>query len=326
MAFRKLAGAIGAIFTLLTAACSPIPVTRDGEPDYALARDWVSRPVAPPMAVDVFWVYPTVYDGKPVLAPIDSAEMRQGAELSRDEQASVFEDSANIFSPLYRQTNLSIVDMPRAERDRYFAVGIKDVEAAFAYYLENLNHGRPFILAGHSQGSEVLAHLLRRNLNRPDVRERMVAAYIIGWSITEQDLKDDPFLTICRSAGETGCIVTYNSVAAGHQAEAPTLLPGAISVNPLSWSTDGALAPATENLGSVIFDTEGRRQDLAHFTSARNQDGGLVIDPKDPAILTDLPFGPGVYHAYDYNLFYMNLKANAARRIAAYLARGAPGK
>jgi hypothetical protein len=103
-------------------------------------------------------------------------------------------------------------------------------------------------------------------------------------------------------------------------------LPPAIPVNPLSWSTGGALAPASENLGAVIFDAQGHRQTLAHFASAQNRDGGLVVAPKDPGILTDLPFGPGVYHAYDYNLFYMNLKANAARRIGAFLTDGASSR
>ncbi len=323
---KKLAVAIGMVLPLLAAACSLEPPTRAPEPDYALAQDWVSLPKAPQKAVDVFWVYPTVYQGKPVVAAIDSAQMRQGAEFTLLVQASVFEDSANIFAPLYRQTNLSVVSMDRATRERYFSVGREDVEKAFAYYLKNLNHGRPFILAGHSQGAEVLTEIVRKNLDRPELRGKMVAAYIIGWPITRQDLKDYPFLDICRSASQTGCIVTYNSVAAGHQAEAPTILPGAVSVNPLSWSADDGLAPASENLGSVIFDEKGGQQTFAHFTSARNQDGGLVVAPADPRMLPVLPFGPGVYHVYDYNLFYMNLKANAAQRIKAFLAGGPPGK
>lgn len=324
--FGKLVAAVGMVLSLLAAACSPTALTREPEPNYALAQDWVSLPKAPQKAVDVFWVYPTVYQGKPVVAAIDSAQMRQGAEFSLLVQASVFEDSANIFAPLYRQTNLSVVSMDPATRRRYLSVGWGDVKKAFAYYLKNLNHGRPFILAGHSQGAEALTELVRENLSRPELLDKMVAAYIIGWSITRQDLKDYPFLKICRAAAQTGCIVTYNSVAAGYQAEAPTLLPGAVSVNPLSWSADDGLAPASENLGSVIFDERGRGQTFAHFTSARNQDGGLVVAPADPSILTGLPFGPGVYHEYDYNLFYMNLKANAAQRIKAFQAGGPPRK
>jgi len=322
----KLAAAVGTALSLLAAACSPTALTGDAAPDYALAQDWVSLPKAPRKAVDVFWVYPTVYDGKPVVAAIDSAQMRQGAEYTLLVQASVFGDDANIFAPLYRQTNLSVVSMDRATRERYFSVGQRDVKKAFAYYLKNLNHGRPFILAGHSQGAEVLSAIVRENLDTPEVREKLVAAYIIGWSITRQDLKEYPFMEICRAAAQTGCIVTYNSVAAGRQAEAPTLLPGAVSVNPLSWSADDGLAPASDNLGSVIFDEKGGQQTFAHFTSARNQDGGLVVAPADPGVLTAMPFGPGIYHVYDYNLFYMNLKANAAQRIKAFQAAGPPGK
>jgi len=36
--------------------------------------------------------------------------------------------------------------------ERYFNVGREDVKKAFAYYLKNLNHGRPFILAAQARG------------------------------------------------------------------------------------------------------------------------------------------------------------------------------
>ena len=318
----RLAIAIMAAFAS-GAACWPVGqalAAPPAKPDYARAENWVSLPTAPTQKVDVFWVYPTVYSGKPTIAAVDDTQMRQGAEHSLLTQASVFADSANIFAPLYRQANMSALSMPPAEQQRTLDVGQADVEQAFAYYMKHWNQGRPFILAGHSQGSNLLNVLVKKELADPALRKRMVAAYLIGWSVTEQDLKDYPFLKVCRAARQTGCLVTYNSVAAGHQKKAPTILPGAVSVNPLSWQTDGKLAPASENLGAVFFDDEDRPQTIAHFGSAQNVDGGLVVDPKDPGLLTHLPFGPGVYHAYDYALFYNNLKANVAERISAFRA------
>ncbi|BEQ16627.1 hypothetical protein FAK_36930 [Desulfoferula mesophila] len=145
-----------------------------------------------------------------------------------------------------------------------------------------------------------------------------MAAYLIGWSITKDDLAQYPALRMCRSAEQTGCIVAYNSVAAGYQQKAPTIRPGAVSVNPLSWRTDGELVPAAANLGAVFFPHDGADRKKPHYTSAQNVDGGLVVNPPDPQDLDHMPFGPGVYHAYDYSFFYENLKANAARRIQAF--------
>ena len=328
---RRLTAATAATLAAALAwwPAAPALAAPPAKPNYERAQSWVGLPKTPPSApakkVDVFWVYPTVYNGKPTIAAVDDPQMRRGAEHSLLTQASVFADSANIFAPLYRQANISALSMPAAEQQRTLGIGLADVEAAFAYYMKHWNHGRPFILAGHSQGANLLADLVRQKLGDPVLRKQMIAAYLIGWSVTDQDLKQYTFMKMCRAADETHCLISYNSVAAGSQAKAPTILPGAISVNPLSWRTDDKLAPASQNLGAVFFDDEGRPHTIAHFTSARNAGGGLVVEPKDPARLTHLPFGPGVYHAYDYELFYKNLKANAAKRIAAFEASGARG-
>jgi hypothetical protein len=64
-----------------------------------------------------------------------------------------------------------------------------DVTAAFEYYLRHFNSGRPFILAGHSQGSAVLKYLMSGYMKSyPDVYQRMIAAYVVGQSITPQYL------------------------------------------------------------------------------------------------------------------------------------------
>lgn len=288
-------------------------------PDYSQSRNWLALPQAPAKPVDVFWVYPTVYQGKPILADLSDPQMREAAAQTLQIQASVFADAANIFAPLYRQANVSVLSMDQTTKERYLGVGLSDVTAAFDYYLEHLNGGRPFILAGHSQGSNLLLDFLKKRAGDPALRERLVSAYVIGWSVTGEDLKNHPALRVCQNARQTGCIITYNCVADGAQEKAPTILPGAVVVNPLTWETNGALAAADRNLGSVLFDGDGRHRTIPHFTSAQVKNFGLVVIPLDPAALDWLPFGPGVYHSYDYSLFYENLKANAAERIAAYL-------
>lgn len=103
-----------------------------------------------------------------------------------------------------------------------------DVFAAFKYYLKHYNHGRPYILVGHSQGSDVLRYLLSDYMKtHPRVYSRMVAAYIVGQSITPRYLADNPHLKFARGAGDTGVIVSWNTEAPGFDGTNPVLLPGA---------------------------------------------------------------------------------------------------
>ena len=94
------------------------------------------------------------------------------------------------------------------------------------------------------------------------------------------------------------------------------------STNPLTWKTDSTFAPATLNLGAVFFDN-GSTQAIPHFTSAQAIDSGLVVNPEDPALVDSGPpsFPKGVYHVFDYSLFYENLRENVAERIKAHLAK-----
>lgn len=57
------------------------------------------------------------------------------------------------------------------------------------------HEGRPFIIAGHSQGSAILRFVLKDYFKtHPDRYERMVAAYVIGYSITKDDLEANPHM------------------------------------------------------------------------------------------------------------------------------------
>ena len=57
-----------------------------------------------------------------------------------------------------------------------------------------------------------------------------------------------------------------------------------------------------------------------YFTSAQIVDGGLIVQPENLSlvIVQGSHFPEGVYHAFDYSLFFENLKANIAARIDAF--------
>jgi len=317
------------LFLICGVACAGSLPTFDAAtapdaPDYAEDAAWLTRPANPgEHLVDVFWVYPTVlHDTEHWLMDTASPEMKKIAQPTLVRQASVFDEVANIYAPMYRQMNMAALSLSKSEQDKLIAYGLHDIWAALQYYLKHDNNGRPFILAGHSQGSNILVNLMVKHWGSIGAEPRLVAGYAIGWSITKGDLTKNRDLRICDSAEQTGCFVTYNTMAADRQDVAPTLQKNSVAVNPLTWRTDGEFAPASLNTGAKFFMKDGSVKTVDHFTSAQVVDGGVVVQPKDPALVA-VPSGTfpkGVYHQFDYSLFYDNLRENAARRIDVFLA------
>jgi hypothetical protein len=288
-------------------------------PDYAHKASWLALPDNPDQyAVDVFWVYPTINcDATQWLMPITDKILCTKAANTLTTQASVFSIQANLYAPFYRQMNMAGLGLPEKDRDTIMSYGKQDVWHALNHYLKHSNKGRPFILAGHSQGSNILTDLMIDHWGKLRVEKRLVAAYLIGWSVTPEDLKTNPALEICKSATQTGCIITYNTMAPGKQEDAPTRIPGTFVVNPLTWSTTDKKGAAAMNLGSAFFHDDGTVLIRPGFTSAQIVDCGLVVEPADPSLLASpmSTFPQGVYHPFDYALFYKNLMANVAERI-----------
>ena len=290
-------------------------------PDYAMPGSWLVKPAAPTASVDVFFVYPTVlFNDKDWMMDTTRSDMRAAAMEMVSTQASVFAGKANIYVPMYRQMNLAGLDLSDTDAVPLQKIVHNDIWRALFYYLKYENNGRPFFLAGHSQGSMILTDLLLEHWGSTGAEKRLIAAYLIGWSLTPTELAANPYVRMCERSDQTGCVISYNTMAAGRQSAAPTLKKGALAVNPLSWTTDGVFVPAKKNLGSVFFDKTGKATTYSHFTSAQIVDGGLIVQPENIALVTVQGghFPEGVYHAFDYSLFFENLKANIAERIDAF--------
>ncbi len=163
--------------------------------DYAKSENWMNIPEIT-HEVDTFYLYPTAYvdesaDAKPI-CDVDYEPMRKQAQAIYEVQATVFEESTNVFAPYYRQSNISkISGMSHEEVHEYQRNEQRtDVYAALDYYFENYNEGRPFILAGHSQGSIMTRMVLEEYMQaHPEYYERMVVAYPIGYAITSDWLE-----------------------------------------------------------------------------------------------------------------------------------------
>ena len=297
--------------------------------DYSNKNNWMKQPKIT-KNVDTIYIYPTEYDdnsaGAPIFADINEEAMREPAKLTYLMQGTVYEDSTNVFVPFYRQVNMAAASkMSRKELDAAFnSIPKTDVFAALAYYFEYLNDGRPFILAGHSQGSAIQSIVLSEYMKaHPEYLERMIAAYVIGYSITEDYLKANPHLKFAEKAYDTNVIISWNTEGSANDGkENMVVLPNAISINPLNWKRDETYASEAENLGGYIYNEEtGKLEIVPHAADAQlNLKRGVVITTTKtlaPVSYTTV-FGPASYHEDDYALYYNNIKANVSTRIAAY--------
>ena len=305
-------------------------------PDYSDPDCWLTMPEyfsKEKQPVDVFWVYPTILsDDSTYLMDIADPWLREKAEWTLVEQASIFDGQANIYAPFYRQNNVKINPLMLTDAKPIFSLGQQDLIAAFDYFMKNFNRGeRPVIIAAHSQGSVRTVELAKAGellFSDEESLKQLVAAYTIGYSITQGDLDINPLMRISESANDTGCFILYNTISdeKNKEKEGPTIIPGTFVVNPLNWRCDGEFAPAGMNIGAAFF----RHEDPANparypnFAAAQKVGNALVItDISNPEELpaTSVTFPKGIYHMYDYAIFYENLRKNVADRINAYMEK-----
>jgi hypothetical protein len=321
-------------------------------PNYAEPRAWAAWPGRPSGAdvvplgasivdprktqnVDVFFVHPTTYLSSVVgnarfdepglpMAAVDSTVLRF--------QASAFNACCRIFVPRYRQAAVVAFVQHGADSEAAIDLAYADVRRAFEYYLAHENGGRPFIIAGHSQGSLHAMRLLQEFVAGTPLHQQLVAAYVVGYSIPEEIERAG--LPICRDASQTGCLVDWATIRrgeTGRPGRALIWLDGhyepvgdreIVCVNPLSWTPGGA-APAQANLGAVphVWPRQPMPAAIPGLTGATCEAGLLGIDVPlhASAGFSDVLTLFGSYHDFDYNLFYMNIRQNAVERVAAYL-------
>ncbi len=296
--------------------------------DYSVAENWVNIPNSD-FDVDVFYLYPTSWtrnEGEPYYCQADNKSLRKLAPFSYAKHATAFETCANVYTPFYRQVDaLWLMEKSLQEGQKYFeGIPYTDAVAAFEYYLENYNNGKPFILASHSQGSSVAKAILKYYMkDHPEVYERMVAAYVIGYSVTKDELNKYPHLKFAQGETDTGVIVSWNTEAPGTIVN-PLLFEGAISINPITWTLEETPASKEQNLGSYIANMQtGKIVDVYNLADAavNKQRGSVICSSVDVEIYAPDGgmFPKGVYHLNDYGFYYYNIRENAAKRIEAYL-------
>ncbi|MDR1474145.1 MAG: DUF3089 domain-containing protein [Endomicrobium sp.] len=314
---------------------SYIPVQGDKitPTDYSDINNWLALPKKEELKkkVDVFFIYPTAWraNGGYPLCDIDNKEMREGANHCLKFQGSAFETCGNIFTPYYRQLDASYAIKLGILKSVVYFRGLPktDIIAAFDYYIKNLNDERPFILAGHSQGSimifEILADYMKAN---PKVYKRMIAAYAIGVPLGKKYFTRYPHVKPAKNSKDLGVVICYNTEAPIIEGINSFALPdnAAVIINPLSWKTTEDYASKEENLGSLYIDN-GKVKKYEHIADAKiNYKKGVVICStvnrekwsSQKTLRSSFPLG--VFHENDISLYYYNLRQNAQDRCEEY--------
>ena len=142
------------------------------EPDYSKENMWYrTEGMIMDKDVDVFYVTPTCVwswqdpTGNTIYyMDTENPGQRAATDISTRLGYELFRKSCNFFSPYYRQITMECWFGSEEEIERKYAVAHNDILKAFRYYMDNLNGGRPFFLAGHSQGAKAIIRLIEESL------------------------------------------------------------------------------------------------------------------------------------------------------------------
>lgn len=351
----------GNTFNVIVMVFKP-PMTVDTEekapaPDYADVANWAALPSIDDPSdlvpvgltvrdtdapVDVFFIHPTAFlRSVSWNSPMDpGSSTEENIKWMLANQAAAFNECCDIYAPRFREANIFAYLVGTMEvRHQALDFAYEDVERAFDYFLEHHSKGRPFIIAGHSQGTQHGLTLLKERISGTDLRGRMVAAYILGAELTRQEVDEIPDIAPCDAPDDLHCVIhwaTYgvDGVSAGNGLRDGPLL----CVNPLNWRDEGGHVAADKHKGAIVtsglyagqFWGEDVAADVKFEaptsvvpgrTWAECKDGRLTVADQSNDLFVVAPVMPEKnYHSFDYPLFYMDIRENAQLRSQTYLA------
>jgi hypothetical protein len=261
---------------------------------------------------DVFFLHPTTLtdlSDPRANADIDDAALNAKTDYSTIlYQASAF-NHYRLFAPRYRQAHIRwYFTGDTAAAMAAFDTAYSDIAAAFRYYLDHYNHGRPIIIASHSQGSTHAQRLLSEFFDGKSLQQQLVAAYVIGMYIPANRYLS---LKACSDSTQTGCILGWRTYKAGYLPEFVIKEHNSgIITNPLTGGPVPEPIPHTANLGSVLTKFNEVHSELV---GAEIHEGILWIDRLH--MTGGRLYRRKNFHVGDINLFYVNIQRDLNGRV-----------
>lgn len=350
--------------------------TQPPAPDYDRLQSWAAHPdltdksallpegfsAAADAGSDsaaVFFLHPTAWMSRTQwnadFAPGPSREIVD--EISMGTQASAFTGVGEVFAPRYRQATLGAFYAPQPAAQQAFALAYTDVERAFARFVA-LNPNRPFILAGHSQGSVHLMRLIQDHVINTPLQQNLVAAYLPGMGLPlswyRQPALQQAQLIPCETPDQTGCVAAWDTYKSGAAVEGQepvyywqdqqvTHLPPDAPrqcTHPIHWQAAAATEPNAlrEHKGSAAMINTGKAFAFSdvlfaseplgiqvtgldfkpHWVQARCDGKALRVPDLKALDYPVMETQPGNYHLLDYELFWADIRENALTRLQAW--------
>ena len=303
----------------------------NSSPDYSELNYWAAHPYKKDLAdsipaplkkdysydssVDVFFLYPTSLtnpDDTRWNAEINDASINAKTDYSSIlYQASAFNEY-RLFAPRYRQAHFrSYFSTDTAAALAAFELAYQDIRNAFKYYLEHFNNGRPIVIASHSQGTTHALRLLKEFFDQSPLREKLVAAYLVGMYIPENYFTN---LTICKDPSQINCFCGWRTYRVNYIP--PFVQKETIKssvTNPLTWRDSTDLATAELNKGAIL-----RKFNKVYYNVSDAKINEGIVWTKKPKFPGSFLLRTKNYHIGDINLYYYSVRENVHQRVTAY--------
>ena len=304
------------------------------EPTYVDLEDWLVHPEKQSeneflsvntnlKRADVFFIVPTLYQ--------DRKETSWNSDVYNEEfsnilmqssikyQSTAWLSSANLYSPNYRQAHFRVFEEKYWKNggEDAFEIAYSDIKRSFEVFLKEFNKGKPIIIAGHSQGAGHAKRLLKDFFDGKELSDKLIAAYLVGTKITEDDFFD---LELMNKPDQTGGYVTWNTYKVLKDEKKYDLtidrlwLSDAQVTNPITW-TDYVSKDYNDHKGFLWLNQKV-------FPNA------VVIESIDEAVNIKTPkmgFPKSLlvsflkdYHKGDINIFWEDIRQNSILRTRKY--------
>lgn len=202
-------------------------------------------------------------------------------------ESNMFCDDFNFYAPYYHQYTFDAVwQLDSVRFDSVYSRVVSEACEAFDSYMTHKNNGRPFILAGFSQGAMLTLDVLKHMTDQQ--YSQMIACYTMGYRLSAEDL-GHPHIKAATGERDRGVVVSFNSVQTKDAIWSFVAKDAATCINPVNWRTDAT--PAT-------FTFDGTTNEVR-------------VDPESNVLIVTTD-NPPYYHAfYDKATFFKD--ANVGR-------------
>lgn len=292
---------------------------RNTEDSSAFADDamWCCKPAEATEPADVFYVVSTNImhsyntDGsESFIAVLNDEEKATLAAEINFIQANMFPEKVNYYAPYYHQLTMATLankDQAYEELSKLTIESTKEVLDAFNYYMEHFNQGRPFVLAGYSQGAIQVRNLVAQMSE--EQLSRMVAAYMIGFGIQQEHMAN-PNFKMAAGATDTGVTVSFTSLA-NPEAKYDLLNITDACINPANWRTDSTPAEFEFDGETLTAHVDEEHHvvivDGFHYENHKTQEWSVN------------PWSKDNYHNFEIYFYTPSIRQNVLDRIDAMI-------